>query len=63
MPDDTIASMVCSTVRSVSGIPEFQEFQPIGGVCAGVAAGVGDVHAASTPTQTTKPHRRRTRQS
>ena len=55
MPEDTIASMVSSTARSVSGMPEFHEFQPIGGVCDGRGFGAGDVHAASTPTQTTKP--------
>jgi hypothetical protein len=32
IPDETIASMVCLTVCSLSGIPEFQEFQPIGAV-------------------------------
>jgi hypothetical protein len=32
MPDDTIASTVALTVSSVSGMPEFHEFQPIGGV-------------------------------
>jgi hypothetical protein len=30
-PEDTIASAVALTVSSVSGIPEFHEFQPIGG--------------------------------
>jgi hypothetical protein len=30
-----MASMVSLTDRSVRGIPEFHEFQPIGGVCCG----------------------------
>ena len=63
VPDDTIASMVCSTLRSLSVIPEFQEFQPIGGACGRGGCGVGVVHAASTPTQTVRLQRRRTRQS
>jgi hypothetical protein len=50
MPEDTIASMVCSTVCSVSGMPEFHEFQPIGGVSrAGAPPSVGGpAHPAAT---------------
>ena len=59
-----MASMVSSTVRSVSEIPEFQEFQPIGGVCTGwTVSRAGELQAASRPTQIAKPASPRTRTS
>ncbi|GAB7068901.1 hypothetical protein JCM12141A_31900 [Mycolicibacterium hodleri] len=62
MPEDTMASTVSSTACSVSGIPEFQEFHPIGGIWVGRGLAAGDdAHADSTPTQSTNTHRRRTR--
>src|SRR5690349_10927556 len=45
-----MASMVCFTVCSVSGIPEFQEFQPIGG---SMGARLGALQPAVTTTAQT----------
>src|SRR6516164_7367786 len=53
MPEDTIASMVYSTFRSVRLMPESQEFQPIGGGVEG-SAGTSwreDVHPACAATR------------
>ena len=47
MPEDTIASTVAFTVCSVSGMPEFHEFHPIGGVSrCGAPESVGAAHQA-----------------
>src|ERR1700736_6445457 len=57
MPEATIASMVASTLCSVSLMPESQEFHPIGGV--GGSAGRSwwaDAHAACVAaTRPTRP--------
>ena len=56
--NDTIASMVCMTVCSLNGIPEFHEFQPIGGSMVGALGALQP--AATTPTQHARIKSRRT---
>jgi hypothetical protein len=52
--------MVCSTVLWLSGIPEFHEFHPIGGVRGVATSGAGvEVHAATRTRQPRIDDRRR----
>ena len=59
--EDTSASMVCSTVRSDSGMPEFHEFQPIGGAFRLAGDGIGPGTGAGAAHDTAESSRAKAR--